>query len=147
MWHSPGADGCHVYLARIGLGISNELGNARGRNGWIDHHDIWRTDEGHDRLDVLNKIVRELFVELGIDGVIRAGQEQRIAISRRTHDRFGRYVSAGPRPVLNDELLAEPFREPLPDQARKNVGCAAGRSEERRVGKECRSRWSPYHSK
>src|SRR6266567_8899887 len=24
---------------------------------------------------------------------------------------------------------------------------SAGRSEERRVGKECRSRWSPYHSK
>ena len=24
-------------------------------------------------------------------------------------------------------------------------GGAAGRSEERRVGKECRSRWSPYH--
>ena len=25
------------------------------------------------------------------------------------------------------------------------VGCAIARSEERRVGKECRSRWSPYH--
>ena len=24
-------------------------------------------------------------------------------------------------------------------------GCVAERSEERRVGKECRSRWSPYH--
>src|SRR5256885_13280749 len=24
-------------------------------------------------------------------------------------------------------------------------GCAPARSEERRVGKECRSRWSPYH--
>ena len=24
-------------------------------------------------------------------------------------------------------------------------GCLAERSEERRVGKECRSRWSPYH--
>ena len=24
-------------------------------------------------------------------------------------------------------------------------GGVAGRSEERRVGKECRSRWSPYH--
>ena len=23
--------------------------------------------------------------------------------------------------------------------------CEMGRSEERRVGKECRSRWSPYH--
>ena len=26
-----------------------------------------------------------------------------------------------------------------------SVAAAAGRSEERRVGKECRSRWSPYH--
>src|SRR3712207_9221141 len=25
------------------------------------------------------------------------------------------------------------------------MACYAGRSEERRVGKECRSRWSPYH--
>src|SRR2546422_9297413 len=25
------------------------------------------------------------------------------------------------------------------------VGCVSPRSEERRVGKECRSRWSPYH--
>src|SRR2546430_15168879 len=25
------------------------------------------------------------------------------------------------------------------------IGCRAARSEERRVGKECRSRWSPYH--
>ena len=24
-------------------------------------------------------------------------------------------------------------------------GCGKTRSEERRVGKECRSRWSPYH--
>ena len=26
-----------------------------------------------------------------------------------------------------------------------NAGCGQLRSEERRVGKECRSRWSPYH--
>src|SRR5574344_3053939 len=25
------------------------------------------------------------------------------------------------------------------------TGCGKARSEERRVGKECRSRWSPYH--
>src|SRR5438270_1879389 len=29
----------------------------------------------------------------------------------------------------------------------KEIGAEAGRSEERRVGKECRSRWSPYHEK
>ena len=27
----------------------------------------------------------------------------------------------------------------------KNMDDTIGRSEERRVGKECRSRWSPYH--
>ena len=34
-----------------------------------------------------------------------------------------------------DEMIAE-------IQAQYNI---VGRSEERRVGKECRSRWSPYH--
>ena len=28
---------------------------------------------------------------------------------------------------------------------RRSSGEGNGRSEERRVGKECRSRWSPYH--
>ena len=32
-----------------------------------------------------------------------------------------------------------------PDQVGGDGGNACGRSEERRVGKECRSRWSPYH--
>src|SRR5690606_41068705 len=38
--------------------------------------------------------------------------------------------------------------EPLPLTTQRPSGAAmtvAGRSEERRVGKECRSRWSPYH--
>ena len=30
-------------------------------------------------------------------------------------------------------------------KARSVMETAVGRSEERRVGKECRSRWSPYH--
>ena len=46
------------------------------------------------------------------------------------------------------------FREPFGESLQvKRVGSVAGdqvpfangRSEERRVGKECRSRWSPYH--
>src|SRR6266540_5488277 len=31
------------------------------------------------------------------------------------------------------------------ERIRRIVGIVNGRSEERRVGKECRSRWSPYH--
>ena len=38
-------------------------------------------------------------------------------------------------------LLAARAQKPLSEFT---IG-AAGRSEERRVGKECRSRWSPYH--
>src|SRR4051812_50208136 len=34
-----------------------------------------------------------------------------------------------------------------PDQGAGDAGDGGPRSEERRVGKECRSRWSPYHSK
>ena len=33
----------------------------------------------------------------------------------------------------------------LKAEPRNSVDDALGRSEERRVGKECRSRWSPYH--
>ena len=33
----------------------------------------------------------------------------------------------------------------LPAAASGSIGLGALRSEERRVGKECRSRWSPYH--
>ena len=38
--------------------------------------------------------------------------------------------------------LAQAFSQEILDRARKEEG---RRSEERRVGKECRSRWSPYH--
>ena len=33
----------------------------------------------------------------------------------------------------------------IPLESSKAIGKKVNRSEERRVGKECRSRWSPYH--
>src|SRR5215469_17834538 len=36
---------------------------------------------------------------------------------------------------------------PAAGAADRGRGAGRGRSEERRVGKECRSRWSPYHKK
>ena len=51
--------------------------------------------------------------------------------------------------VLYDYLANEEILAHAPDDAEKiYIGKKAGersRSEERRVGKECRSRWSPYH--
>src|SRR3970040_2556656 len=43
---------------------------------------------------------------------------------------------------------ADRFTQPEPDRTRKlllHQQEISKRSEERRVGKECRSRWSPYH--
>src|SRR2546422_7987166 len=42
-------------------------------------------------------------------------------------------------------FLAEVIRELVLRDVRVLVGRYEDRSEERRVGKECRSRWSPYH--
>src|SRR3712207_3827548 len=43
---------------------------------------------------------------------------------------------------VTDDLTA---RRNAVDLVKKAVEALGGRSEERRVGKECRSRWSPYH--
>jgi hypothetical protein len=54
----------------------------------------------------------------GINDVRDSDQQKRIAVGRRTHDCLGGNVTGSPRPVLYDELLPEPLRERLTDQAR-----------------------------
>ena len=46
------------------------------------------------------------------------------------------YVGMPRVPQEGEEIFSQDFRVSM---------AALGRSEERRVGKECRSRWSPYH--
>ena len=50
----------------------------------------------------------------------------------------GRYVIPG---LIDDQVH---FREPGLTH-KGDIATESRRSEERRVGKECRSRWSPYH--
>ena len=38
-----------------------------------------------------------------------------------------------------------PMSEAVAELGGRRIGALLVRSEERRVGKECRSRWSPYH--
>ena len=57
---------------------------------------------------------------------------------------MARWFTAGFRaaePEIVERLRKGLCRTPVEGYA----GCCAARSEERRVGKECRSRWSPYH--
>ena len=92
----------------------------------MDHHDLGLADDARDRRDIADEIEIELVVERRVDRVRCADQKKRIAVRRRTHDRLGGDVAAGARPVLDDEWLAEPLRQPLTDETRDDVGRAAG---------------------
>src|SRR6266403_2349309 len=54
-------------------------------------------------------------------------------------------VCSSDLPAIHVLARARAFRRQ--EMGRGQAVCGAGRSEERRVGKECRSRWSPYHEK
>src|SRR2546427_12630106 len=59
--------------------------------------------------------------------------------------------NAGPPPTVTNKWLDEAIQKLLPTHMQLIMGIgtaeelALARSEERRVGKEWRSRWSPYH--
>jgi hypothetical protein len=74
-------------------------------------------DETRNWSNVSVQIEAKLVVERRVDCVRRNDREERIAIWGCTHDRFSSQVSAGARPVLDDELLTKPLREPLPYEA------------------------------
>src|SRR6266481_8430175 len=67
--------------------------------------------------------------------------------SRRRHTRWNCDWSSD---VCSSDLRAVSGRRRSrrrADRRRSRGASRKGRSEERRVGKECRSRWSPYHYK
>src|SRR3712207_7072183 len=62
-----------------------------------------------------------------------------VGVAGVQHDAGGRTVLPAPVLVGGGTLVQQ-------SEARPDSACMiVGRSEERRVGKECRSRWSPYH--
>src|SRR5215472_17331419 len=73
-----------------------------------------------------DEIEVELFVERRIHCVRRDDQEQRVAIRPRDDDNFGTDTAASARPVLNDEFLSEPLRQPFAREPREDVGRVTG---------------------
>src|SRR5256885_17074687 len=78
-------------------------------------------------------------------GVLGIGVAQHLVAQalELLHQRIARLLVIGAIAGLQDQV-AEVLERVL---GRAQLGFALGhhRSEERRVGKECRSRWSPYH--
>ena len=70
---------------------------------------------------MFGKLTQETLAMMGRLGTITQDTLNRVRNLGRGHDNF------------------------IPIDLRNRLDADADRSEERRVGKECRSRWSPYH--
>src|SRR2546426_12087307 len=66
---------------------------------------------------------------------------------RHTHLPEGPPEPPGPRkrPIVIEEGMPQLVEDQPAQHVPRDVVATPPRSEERRVGKECRSRWSPYH--
>ena len=106
MLRAADAGRCHVELARIGLGVGDELNHGLGRHGRVDLHDERNGLDRCDRRDVADKVEVELLVQRDIDRVLRIDRQQGVAVGRHVGHGFGRNIAGGARTDLDDELLA-----------------------------------------
>src|SRR5262249_7026507 len=95
-------------------------------NGWMHQHDKRAADQAN-HCDVPNEIEIELVIQCRIDCGSRVKAEQRVAVSRRTHDRFGGNIAGCACPVLDDDWLPEFLCKRLTQQADEDVSAATSR--------------------
>ena len=88
------------------------------------HHNIWLAQDARDRCNVSDEIEIELVVQRRVDRIRRGNPKKRITIRLGAHDCLGSDIRACTWPVLDDELLVEPLRQPLSYQARWGLGPA-----------------------
>jgi hypothetical protein len=79
------------------------------RDRRVDLHDQGIEAHACDWCDVARETKIELFVERRIDGVRRAGQEERIAVRGRFRGCLGAEIAAGTWSIFDDEWLTEPL--------------------------------------
>ena len=104
---------------------------------------LTRVIVGKSKVD--NEVLDELEEVLITSDV---GVETTLKIIRRIEQRVERnkYLSTTElNTILHDEIVALLSENNSEDNDSWELPKTTTRSEERRVGKECRSRWSPYH--
>ena len=81
-------------------------------------------------------------------GLLEDRLEKRKELEERFYNSTGKYIEGFQIIVSDDELEDKKNRLEIISKyltTKKEMDEIDSRSEERRVGKECRSRWSPYH--
>src|SRR3989449_11711808 len=96
-----------------------------------------------ERMNLIGKTQRDLGVEFRLRGFIKA--------ELFTDQQAEAMYQAGFRWILigfesgHERILTNIHKKAAQADNTRAMEIAKRRSEERRVGKECRSRWSPYH--
>jgi hypothetical protein len=75
VWPGSRSRICHINLAGMGLGISDELGNRLGRNRWMDDHHVRRANDAPNWRDVPNEAEIKFVVKCSVDGT-RCGDQK-----------------------------------------------------------------------
>ena len=90
------------------------------------HQHARRRDELADRREVAQDVELHVGIGRGQDGDRGGRDQQRVAVVRRARHLLGADHLSGAGPVLDHELLAHGLRQPLGQDARADVGAAAG---------------------
>src|SRR5580700_3025145 len=110
------------------------------------HRERLATDAG-DGGNITQEVVIELVIERNVDGIANGGQEERMAVRCGLHHCLGRDIASGAGSVLNDEWLTKPLGQPLSQQAREDVGRAAGGKTDDDAHRPCRKSLRPCQAR
>ena len=104
----------------------------------IDHMKYLPGMETMEESDVMEQVITAMNA-YDYDQYTEKDVRRALEHDNRTIEDFQALLSPAALPLL--EEIAQAARV----ETRKHFGNSVYRSDERRVGKECRSRWSPYH--
>ncbi len=104
------------------LGSGDQLGDRGHTERGVHHQHVGNRSDHRDRGEILAEIRRRRIRECRIDRVGDGADEERVAVGRRGADRLGSDVAGSARAVLGDDRLAEPLRNRLRNDPRRDIG-------------------------
>ena len=116
-----------VILSGFGFRERDEVRRGLGLHRRIDEEEHRSGADQTDRREVADRIVMHALLDRRNDGVRHVGEQQGIAVRRGFGGDLDAEAAAGAGTVVDDDRLAERFRQRLAEQAGKHIRAAAGR--------------------